>query len=68
LSLKVEEGKKALAQREKELREQAEPAKKRVVIFLLEESWSRLAAAACLGALLGLALRRLKSKSTRSEQ
>jgi hypothetical protein len=41
LSLKVEEGKKALAQREKELREQAEPAKKRVVIFLLEESWSR---------------------------
>jgi ElaB/YqjD/DUF883 family membrane-anchored ribosome-binding protein len=68
LSLKVEEGKKALAQREKELREQAEQAKQRATIFVLEESWSRLAAAACLGAPLGLALRRLKSKSTRSEQ
>jgi ElaB/YqjD/DUF883 family membrane-anchored ribosome-binding protein len=61
-------GKKALAQREKELREQAEQAKQRATIFVLEESWSRLAAAACLGAPLGLALRRLKSKSTRSEQ
>lgn len=68
LSLKVEEGKKALAQCEKELHEQAEQAKQRAIIFVLEESWSRLAAAACLGALLGLALRRLKSKSTRSEQ
>jgi hypothetical protein len=35
LSLKVEEGKKALAQREKELREQAEQAKQRATIFVL---------------------------------
>ena len=68
MSLKVEQGREALAQCEKELREQAEQAKQRATIFVLEESWSRLAAAACLGALLGLALRRLKSKSTRSEQ
>jgi ElaB/YqjD/DUF883 family membrane-anchored ribosome-binding protein len=68
MSLKVEQGREALAQCEKELHEQAEQAKQRAIIFVLEESWSRLAAAACLGALLGLALRRLKSKSTRSEQ
>ncbi|HEX9787644.1 MAG TPA: DUF883 domain-containing protein [Candidatus Binatia bacterium] len=68
LASKIEEAREAVAKCEKELREQAERAKKRTLTFLREESWSRLALAACLGVLLGLALRHPRSKSAGSEQ
>lgn len=67
LSLGVEQGREGLARYEKEVREQTERAKRRAIAFLREESWSRLAAATLVGVLLGVALRRLRSKSTRSE-
>jgi ElaB/YqjD/DUF883 family membrane-anchored ribosome-binding protein len=66
LSLGVEQGREGLARYEKEVREQTERAKRRTMTFLREESWSRLAAATLVGVLLGVALRRLRSKSTRS--
>jgi ElaB/YqjD/DUF883 family membrane-anchored ribosome-binding protein len=63
LSLGVEQGREGLARYEKEVREQTERANRRAIAFLREESWARLAAAACLGVLLGLALRNLRSSS-----
>ena len=60
---RVEEAKVAMAQCEKELRERGERARSRVRSRLQEENWSRLAIAAGLGVLAGLALRCLGSKS-----
>jgi ElaB/YqjD/DUF883 family membrane-anchored ribosome-binding protein len=63
LALKIEEGREALAQCERELREQAERAKSHAMTFLWEESWSRLVFAAAIGTLIGLALRRDRHQS-----
>ena len=63
LALKIEEGRRALARCERELREQAEQAKSRAMAFLSAQSWSRLFMAAVLGLLIGAALRRKRSVS-----
>jgi len=68
LTGRIEQGKEALLQREKELRAQAERARSCAITFLREESWSRLALAAGLGMLLGLALFSGRSKRTRPER
>ena len=60
LQRKLAEGQAALAQCEADLRAQGEEAKACAIQFLREESWARLAAAAALGFLVGLALRRLR--------
>jgi ElaB/YqjD/DUF883 family membrane-anchored ribosome-binding protein len=64
---RVEEAKDAMAQCEKELRERGERAKSRVITCLQDENWSRLAIAAGLGVLVGLALRCRRSKSYETE-
>lgn len=58
--------KEAVAECEKELRERTERAKARVASSMQEENWPRLALAAGLGVLLGMALRCRKSKSDES--
>lgn len=63
LALKIEEGRAALARYERELREQAEQAKRRATAFLRAQSWSRLLMAAFVGLLVGAALRRKRSVS-----
>lgn len=67
LVLNIEESKKALAQCQRELREQAEQAKSRAIGFLREESWSRLILAAVIGTLIGLALRRNRHRTKEPE-
>ena len=67
LVLNIEESKKALAQCQRELREQAEQAKSRAIGFLREESWSRLILAAIIGTLIGLALRRNRHRTKEPE-
>jgi ElaB/YqjD/DUF883 family membrane-anchored ribosome-binding protein len=59
LERKIVEGRAALLECERELRQQAEQAKACVIKFSLEESWPRLVVAAALGMLLGLAVRRI---------
>lgn len=56
LAGRLEAGKAAVAQCEKELREQAQRAKSRAADFLRDEGWCWLAVAGCLGMLAGLAL------------
>jgi ElaB/YqjD/DUF883 family membrane-anchored ribosome-binding protein len=67
LAGRVEEGKAALAQGEKQWREQAEQAKRRAVTLLRDEHWDRVAICAGIGVLLGLALRCRRKESKRSE-
>jgi ElaB/YqjD/DUF883 family membrane-anchored ribosome-binding protein len=67
LALKIEEGRETLARYQRELREQAEHAKRRTMTFLREESWSRLIIAAAIGTLIGLALRRDRHRGKRLE-
>jgi len=55
---KLEDGKMALAEYEKELRKRGEAGKACAVSLLRQESWPRLVAAVTLGLFLGLALRR----------
>jgi ElaB/YqjD/DUF883 family membrane-anchored ribosome-binding protein len=68
MARRVEEGKAALAQREKELREQVQQVKSGSVTFLRDEQWGRVVIFAGIGVLLGLALRCRKRGSRRSEQ
>jgi ElaB/YqjD/DUF883 family membrane-anchored ribosome-binding protein len=67
LARRVEEGKGALVQREEQLVEQAGKAKSRVVTYLREGHWDRVAIYAGIGVLLGLALRCRKPGSKRSK-
>jgi len=57
LGQRVETSKAALAQRAVEMRERAEQAKAHAIDLAQDEGWRRLALAACLGVLVGLALR-----------
>ena len=68
LAGRVEKGNAALAQREKDWREQAQQAKDRVVTLLRDEHWDRVAICAGIGVLLGLAVRCRTRRSLRSEQ
>ena len=68
LAGRVEEGKGALVQREERLLEQAGQAKSRVVTYLREGHWDRVAIYAGIGVLLGLALRGRRRGFKRSEE
>ena len=59
LQRKLDGGKLALAEYEKELRERGEQGKACAVNLLRQESWPRLVAAVTLGLFIGLALRRI---------
>lgn len=57
LTRRIEEGKAALAQGERQWREQAEMVKCRAITLWRDEHWDRVVIWAGIGVLLGLALR-----------